>query len=224
MLANILSFADRKILQAMIPRSDVFAVDASQNMEAIITQVLSSRYSRVPVYRRSLDNIIGIIYTKDLTVAVRNQKLFLLDDIIRPAYFVPESAAVSNVLREFKQGRRHLAIVVDEYGTTSGLVTIEDLVEEIVGEIYDEYDVAEQKVARMPDGSWVVYGDETVINVNEKLNLRFSSPDATTINGFVLSKMGHIPQSGESLVIDNASIIVLESDSKRIKKLRIKKA
>jgi CBS domain containing-hemolysin-like protein len=145
----------------------------------------------------------------------------LLDDIIRPAYFVPENASVSSILREFKKGRQHMAIAVDEYGTTVGLVTIEDLVEEIVGEIYDEYDVEEKKIIQMPDSSWMVFGDETITNINEKLGLKLYSQDIITINGLIMTKLGRIPNTGETLQIGDLKIEIIESNNRRIKKLKI---
>ncbi len=146
MMKNIIEFAKTRVSQVMIPRDKVSAVNLEQAPEQIIGQIIEKEYSRVPVYRGNLDNIVGIIYSKDLALAWRGGSLFVIDDLIRPAYFVPGSARVDKVLREFKTGHQHMAIVVDEFGSTMGLATIEDLVEEIVGEIWDEYDIQENSI------------------------------------------------------------------------------
>lgn len=140
MLSSVLTFGERKIREIMAPRSGIFAVNYDSGFEKIIPQAVSSHFSRIPVYKKSVDNIIGLIYTRDLVLVRDDAVLYVLDDLLRPALFVPENAPISKVLKEFKSGGHHMAIVVDEYGVTKGLVTAEDVVEEIVGEIYDEFD------------------------------------------------------------------------------------
>ncbi len=144
-MRNILEFGKTRINQVMVSKSDIQAVDLNQEKNKIIEQIIDKEYSRVPAYRGSIDNIVGIIYSRDLALAWRNGSLFLIDDLIRPATFVPDSAHVDRVLRQFKTSHNHMALVVDEFGSTVGLVTIEDLVEELVGEIWDEYDIQEKK-------------------------------------------------------------------------------
>ena len=222
MLKNILSFAERKIYEVMIPRSEIFAVESGEKLEEIISKVISSKFSRIPVYKDSIDNIIGVIYSKDLIIAQRNKQLYVLEDIIRPAYFVPESASVDSILNEFKSGRQHLAIVVDEYGSTVGLVTIEDIVEEIVGEIYDEYDITEKTIIPLPEGSWLIRADESINRVNDELKLNLPShKEFNTIAGWLLSVFGKIPKAGEKIHWKNIEVEILEADRKRIKKVKL---
>jgi len=135
MISSVLAFGDRIVREIMAPRSRIFALNYEMGLEKMISQAVSSHFSRVPVYKNSLDNIVGLIYTRDLAVARDDQPLYVVDDLLRPALYVPESAPISRVLQEFKTGGRHIAIVVDEYGVTKGLVTAEDIAEEIVGEI-----------------------------------------------------------------------------------------
>ncbi|MDI6641433.1 MAG: hemolysin family protein [Elusimicrobiota bacterium] len=224
MLKNILSFAERKIYEVMIPHSEIFAVDQAEELEEIVRKVISSKFSRVPVYKDSIDNIIGVIYSKDLIIAQRNKQLYVLEDIIRPVYFVPESASVDNLLKEFKSGRQHMAIVVDEYGSTVGLVTIEDLVEEIVGEIYDEFDITEKTIIELPEGSWLIRADESINKVNDELKLNLPThKEFNTIAGWLLLVFGRIPVAGEKFQFKNIQIEVLEADRKRIKKVKLTK-
>lgn len=146
MLGRILDFAQKSVGEAMIPREKIFAINLNEPREKILSQVIRSGYSRVPVYKGTLDNILGIIYAKDLLYLWREGKLFLLEDLIRPVNFIPEKKKISELLREFKSGHNHLAIVVNEMGKISGLVTIEDLVEEITGEISDEFEGIKAKI------------------------------------------------------------------------------
>jgi len=221
MLRNVLSFVDQKVSEVMLPRSEIFAVNYEQPLDKIINQIISSKFSRIPIYQNTLDNIIGIIYTKDIIMMSHDNKLFVLSDLIRPAYFVLRNISLNNLLREFKQGHQHMAIVVDEYGTTVGLITIEDIIEEIVGEIYDEYDVKEKKIVNMPDNTWVILGDETVKNVNEQLGLNLFHPGVVTISGLISTKLGRIPLTGEFIELGNVIIEVIDSDRKKIKKIKL---
>jgi putative hemolysin len=199
MMRNIIDFAKTRISQVMIPRTMVSAVSLDQPQEKIIEQIIEKEYSRVPVYKGNLDNIVGIIYSKDLALAWRGGGLFVIEDLIRPAYFVPGSARVDKVLREFKTGHQHMAIVVDEFGSMMGLATIEDLVEEIVGEIWDEYDIQEKTIFPLPDGGWVIRAGESLKKINDELVLGLPVSDFDTLNGWALDLFGKIPKPGESV-------------------------
>ncbi len=221
-LSNILVFAERKVRDVMIPTSEIFAVDYNLGLDEIIERVIASKYSRVPLYRGSIDNIIGIIYAKDLIITWRNKGIFVLEDIIRGVYFVPENMSISNLLKEFRTGKHHMSIVVDEFGRTLGLVTVEDIVEEIIGEIYDEYDIREKTIIELPAGGWLIKGDETINKVNEELKLKLPvDEDFTTVAGFVLKIFGRIPTQGEKINWKDFIIEILESDNKRIKKIKL---
>lgn len=223
MMRNIIDFAKTRISQVMIPRTMVSAVSLDQPHEKIIEQIIEKEFSRVPVYRGNLDNIVGIIYSKDLALAWRGGGLFVIDDLVRPAYFVPGSARVDKVLREFKKGHQHMAIVVDEFGSMMGLATIEDLVEEIVGEIWDEYDIQEKTIFPLPDGGWVIRAGESLKKINDELVLGLPVSDFDTLNGWALDLFGKIPKPGESVRWGALEIEVDDADKKKILRLKIRK-
>ena len=224
MMKNIIDFAKTRISQVMIPRDKISAVSLDQPPEKIIDQIIEKEYSRVPVYRGNLDNIVGIIYSKDLALAWRGGSLFVIDDLIRPAYFVPGSARLDKVLREFKTGHQHMAVVVDEFGSTMGLATIEDLVEEIVGEIWDEYDIQENTIFPLPEGGWMIKAGESLKKINDELSLGLPAGDFDTLNGWALDIFGRIPKAGETVRWGSLEIEVVDTDKKKILRLKIKKS
>ncbi|MBN1822970.1 MAG: HlyC/CorC family transporter [Endomicrobiales bacterium] len=223
MMKKILDFGKTRISQVMIPLDKIQAVNLDQDPQAVVDQIIEKEYSRVPVYRGNLDNIVGIVYSKDLALAWRGGSLFVIDDLIRPAYFVPASARIDKVLREFKTGHQHMAIVVDEFGSTTGLATIEDLVEEIVGEIWDEYDIQEKAVVPLPEGGYLVKGGESLKNVNEELGLNLPENDFDTVNGWALDLFGKIPRTGEALRWGSLELTVDDADKKKIIRVKIRK-
>jgi putative hemolysin len=221
--SNIIELAYKRIFDVMIPKEDIVAVDASWGLEEIIKRLTNTKFSRVPVYKGTLDNIIGVIYTKDLVLFMQNRELLVLEDFLREVYFVVNTAHVIDVLKQFKQGKHHMAIVVDEYGSTVGLVTIEDIIEELVGEIYDEYDIKEEKIKKISGDTVIVLGDENIKVIEEYLNVKFEEENVVTINGYILTKLGIVPQIGEKFVINNLEIEILDSTKKFVKKVKIKK-
>lgn len=221
--SNIIELADKRISDVMIPKEDIVAVDASWSLQEIIEKLANTKFSRVPVYKDNLDNIIGVIYAKDLVLVMQNKELLVLEDFLREAYFVVNTAHVIDVLKQFKQGKHHMAVVVDEYGSTVGLVTIEDIIEELVGEIYDEYDIKKQKLRKISDDTIIVLGDENIKAIEESLNVKLEEEDVVTINGYILTKLGVIPEIGEKFVIGNLEIEILDSTKKFIRKLKIKR-
>ena len=224
MFSNILLFGERRIQDVMIPRTEIFAIDYNTDLDQIISRVLTSKYSRIPVYKGSIDNIIGVIYAKDLILTWQNRKLFILDDIIRPAYFMPENVLVDNLIREFKTGRHHMAVVVDEYGVTQGLITVEDVVEEIVGEIYDEYDIREKSITDIPGTNLVIKATRSIHKVNEELKLGVPPTRAfTTVGGWVLTLFKKIPSQGEKIKWKEFTIEIIEADRKKVKTIKITK-
>jgi putative hemolysin len=223
MMKNIIDFAKIRVSQVMIPRDKISAVSLDQPPEQIIEQIIEKEYSRVPVYRGNLDNIVGIIYSKDLALAWRGGSLFVINDLIRPAYFVPASARIDKVLREFKTGHQHMAVVVDEFGSTTGIATIEDLVEEIVGEIWDEYDIQESTTFPLPEGGWMIKAGESLKKINDELLLDLPANDFDTLNGWALDLFGKIPKAGESVKWGALEVEVIDADKKKILRLKIKK-
>src|SRR3989339_1844042 len=222
-MENILDFGTTRINQVMIPRAQVQAVDLNQEQEKIIDQIIEKGYSRVPVYRGNLDNIAGIIYSKDLAFAWRGGSLFVIADLIRPAYFVPGAARTDKVLRDFKSGHQHMAIVVDEYGSTIGVVTIEDLVEEIVGDIWDEYDIQKKTIIPFPDGSYLVRAAESIDTLNSQLNLSLPAGEFNTVGGWALDMFGRIPKIGDSVRWGDLEIEIVDADKTKIQRIKIKK-
>jgi len=229
-LKNVVDFRQKRIKDVMIPRRKITAVDISRPREEIFEKIIKSGYSRIPAYRDgNLDNIAGIIYAKDIAYSYRNKDLIVIDDLLRPAYFFPENLPVDKLLPKFREGRFHMAIIVDEHGLVTGLVTIEDIVEEIVGEVWDEHDLVETSVSEhLPDGSIVYKGDvslNTVMNDFKGLNIPLDEADYSTVGGWAAVLFGEIPATGARLKIDgNFEIEIVDSEPKRIKKVRISKA
>lgn len=219
--SNILEIADKRVYDVMIPKEEIVAVDGTLPLEEIIEKLSSVKYSRIPVYKNNLDNIIGIVYMKDLILAMQNKEIIVLEDLLREPYFVIDTAKIIDVLKNFKQGKYHMAIVVDEYGSTVGLVTIEDIIEEIVGEIYDEYDIREEKIKFIDKNILIVSGDESIKNVAEVLGKKFDDEEVATIGGYVVTKLGYIPDIGQKIKINDLDIEILDATDKVIKKMKI---
>ena len=219
---NIMDFSEIRVSQVMTSRSELFAVDIEQSRQTIIKSIIDSQYSRVPVYKKHLNAIVGIIYSKDLALSWRNSDIIILEDLIRPVYYVPESAKVNLVLKEFKSGRRHLAVVVDEFGLTSGIVSIEDLLEEIVGEVLDEYDKEEKHIITYGHYGHLrhlIDAQESVLDVNEKIGIDIPDGDYSTIGGWALSLFGKIPKAGEKIYWKNFKIEIEQADEKKIHRI-----
>ncbi|MBU1298624.1 MAG: hemolysin family protein, partial [Bacteroidetes bacterium] len=177
LITSIFEFTDTTAKEVMIPRTDVVAVSIDTPREKLVNIVLEEGYSRLPVYSGSIDNIIGIIYTKDLISLLEHRDIILLQDIIRPAYFVPEAKKISKLMRELQQQKIHIAIVVDEFGGTEGIITMEDILEEIVGEIHDEYDEELKEIETSADGTVLVNARINIKDFNEKFNANIPEDD-----------------------------------------------
>jgi CBS domain containing-hemolysin-like protein len=225
LLKSIVDFGDTLVREVMTPRPDIVAIQADKTLDDLRALFREQEYSRIPVFRDNLDNILGFVYVKDL---------ILLDDAekwdapitkhLRPAHFVPETKQVSELLREFQQQRIQSAIVVDEYGGTAGLVTLEDLVEEIFGEIRDEYDVEAEPVVDEGNGSFVFSGAVDVDEIADRLHVPIEREGFETVGGFLLSHLGHVPAVGESFDIDGLHVEVIDAERRRVRKVRITRA
>jgi len=224
MIQSSLEFGETIVREVMVPRIDMQCVDINDEREEIFKKIMNMQYSRVPVYKGNVDNVIGIVYTKDLLTALRNTELIIMEDIMRQAYFVPETKKISELLEEFRKGRMHLAIVVDEYGVTTGLVTIEDLIEEITGEILDEYDVEEGTIVKLADGTAIVYAKEDLDKINEELGLELPAGEFDSLGGLVVDLFGRVPRAEEEINFGNLKFVVQEADRRKIIKLRIVKS
>lgn len=223
LIKSILEFTDTTVKEIMVPRTDIFAVDIATPREKLVRILIDQGYTRVPVFRESIDHIIGIIYTKDLLGVFEHRDLILLQDILRPPYMVPESKKISVLLKELQKNRQHMAIVIDEFGGTEGIITIEDIVEEIVGEIRDEYDEEHPEIETSIDGLPLVNGGISIHDFNEQFKTEVpEDPEYDTISGFLHKKTGRIPDLYEEIKHENISFIVVKKNERRIRQLKIK--
>jgi CBS domain containing-hemolysin-like protein len=208
--------------EIMVPRIDVCALEVSASLQEAVDLVVKEEYSRIPVYEETIDRVIGILNAKDLLRYWRtDSSRVYLKDLVRPVYFIPESKRLDELLKEMRDQQAHLAIVVDEYGGTAGLVTMEDLLEEIVGEIYDEYDVVEPSIERIADNQAIIDARMPVEEVNRALSLDLPSTEVNTIGGFVYHHLGKIPSPGDVIETDHLHIEVCSVSGRRIRKLKV---
>ncbi len=224
MVSGVFDFKDTIVRKVMTPRPDITAIDVDTPTDEILRVVSASGHSRLPVYEDNLDNIIGVIHVKDVLHDVADGSMDAsVRALMRPALFVPESKRGSFLLAELRRQKIPLAVVRDEYGVVSGVVTIEDLIEEIVGDILDEYDLEEETLTRVADGVWLVEGSVLLENLSEPLEVEFPTDEADTIGGFVFSLSGHQPEQGESVEFPPYRLIVEQTDGKRVQKVRIER-
>lgn len=224
LLKSILEFTDTTVKEIMVPRTDVVAVDISITRERLIKVVIDEGYTRIPVYDQTIDNIVGIMYTKDLLSMLEHRDVIILQDILRPAYFIPESKKISALLRELQMKKQHMAIVVDEFGGTEGIITMEDILEEIVGEIRDEYDEDLYDIIPSNDGSVVVNAGMSIHDFNEQFHAQIpDDEDYETISGFLHKLTGKIPELYEEIQYENLTFIVIRKKESRIRQVKIRK-
>jgi putative hemolysin len=198
-IENILEFNDLKSNEVMIPRTEMIAVDLTEEKEVILKEIIKTGHSLVPAYEETTDNIIGVIHTKDLMRRYIEEKNISIKNLVRPAYFIPETKPISEVLKEMQRRGERLAIVTDEYGGTEGLITLEDILEEIVGEIKDKTKNEESEFSRFPDGTFCILGSMDIDDFNESFNYTIpESEEYNTIAGFVAEKTGMIMSQGDS--------------------------
>jgi putative hemolysin len=222
MIHSIFSFADTVVRKVMVPRIDMTCLDAETPLEQALKVVLEAGHSRIPVFEGTVDTIVGIVHAKDLLQPLMaGQGSRRLREVMRPPLFVPEGKKVGELLREFKRSKLQLAIVVDEYGGTSGLVTVEDLLEEIVGEIQDEYDVEEPDVVVLNDRVSVLDARLPLEDVNDRLDLELPTEEYDTIGGFVFGLLGRLPAQGDVVSYGPLDFVVEQTDGHRIQKVRV---
>ena len=229
LLQSIVDFGDTLVREVMTPRPDMMAIRADATFDEVRAFFREQEYSRIPVYKENLDNIVGFVFIKDLLRldAPPSGKLPLQPDLarfIRPATFVPETKRVAEMLREFQRKQVQIAIVVDEYGGTAGLVTIEDLLEEIVGEIRDEYDVETEPVVDVGKGSFVFSAKVNIAEVHDRLGVEIEPEGFETVGGYLLTRVGRVPSVGEVFDFDGLEVEVLEAERRRIHKVRMRLA
>jgi CBS domain containing-hemolysin-like protein len=227
LLQSIVDFGDTLVREVMTPRPDMVAISADATLADLRELFQEQEYSRIPVYGENLDNILGLVYVKDLIQlegATDDAQLQPdLPQLLRPATFVPETKRVADLLKEFQRKQTQIAIVVDEYGGTAGLATIEDLLEEIVGEIRDEYDVETEPVTEEPDGSFIFSGKVNFDEVCDRLDVAVEPEGFETVGGYVLTRVGRVPAVGETFELDGMQVEVLEAERRRIHRVRFRR-
>jgi gliding motility-associated protein GldE len=228
LISSIVSFAGLSVSEVMTPRVDIYAVSADESYEKTVNVITQSGHSRIPVYKDNIDEIIGILFAKDLLVFVKMPNLikdFSLKSLIKKTLFVPETKLIGDLLKEFQEKKVHLAIVVDEYGGTAGLISLEDIIEEVVGDIWDEFDKEENHILKINDNQYVALGKTKLDEINETLDVNISveDDDYDTLGGFILNKAGSIPKDNYTFIDQDVKFIVKEIQNKRIKKVIIEK-
>jgi putative hemolysin len=225
LLQSIVEFSDTLVREVMTPRPDIVAITENATIPELRGLFREQEYSRIPVYKENLDNILGVIFVKDLIrLADGSNDADSILPLVRPATFVPETKRVSDLLKEFQRKQVQLAIVVDEYGGTAGLATLEDLLEEIVGEIRDEYDVEAEPVVEVGQGTYVFSGKANFAEVRDRLHVEIVPEGFETVGGYVLTRVGRVPSVGETFELDGLVVEVVEAERRRIHRVKIRRA
>jgi CBS domain containing-hemolysin-like protein len=224
LIHSIFEFGDTVVREVMVPRPDMVGVEADATVDEALEKAISAGYSRLPAFGEGPDDILGLVYLKDIIRRTRENGQGgngALRELVRPAVFVPEQKKVAELLREMQKDKFHMAIVIDEYGGTAGLVTLEDLLEEIVGEIVDEYDVEVPRVERLPDGGLRVAGGTPIDEVNELLEIELPDTDWDTVGGLMFNLLGHVPVEGEAVDFQGLEFRAERVQGRRILTVRI---
>jgi CBS domain containing-hemolysin-like protein len=221
MIQSILSFRDTLAREIMVPRTDAVIISANTPIEKLLQLVIQEGHSRFPVHGGSIDNIIGILHVKDLLTFWSEEHLDL-KDILRTPYFIPETKKISHLLRELRDKKSHMAIVIDEYGGTAGLVTIEDIIEEIIGEIRDEYDNDETLMVATDEGDLVVDARLEIEKLVEHFNLEVPKGNFESVGGFIISLLGRVPQPQETITHAPLEMTIESADARKIRKVRVR--
>lgn len=218
MVESVLSFSDLEVRDVMISRSQMDVVRLNDSLDRLISYVTETTHSRFPVIGEDKDDVLGILHAKDLLKYFSNPEKFNLKDILRPAHFVPESKSLSALLKECRASRNHLVMVVDEYGGVSGLITIEDLIEEIIGDIEDEFDEdnTAQNIIEISPNKFQVKATTEIEDINIFFDTQFSDEEVDTIGGLVIQELGHMPQKGEKVILGKLKLSVARMDNRRL--------
>ena len=222
LIQSIVELGDRRVRDVMTPRSDIVAIPVQATIEEALRTMVETRYSRLPVYREHLDDIEGIVVLRDLVIAYLSGRAHeRVTTVMRPAYFVPETKRAAELLQEMRRARLHIALVVDEYGGVAGLVTLEDLLEEIIGEIHDEGQPESAEILAQPDGTFLVKGTTDVRKLELFFHTEIESDDFTTVAGLILKHLDHLPTIGEGIEYKGFRFEVVDADARRIRTVRI---
>lgn len=223
MIHSVFQLGDTIVREIMIPRMDITAISIDATFDEIILTSIKEGHSRIPIFQDTADNIIGILLVKDLLEFLKTgERPFRIpQELIHPAYYVPESKRVDELLRELRRAKTHMAIVIDEYGGTAGIVTIEDILEEIVGEIQDEYDTEPAPIQVLDDGSTLIDGRLSIEEVNDLFRVKLPTEEFETIGGFVVGELGHAPVLGEEIKIQQLRIVIDRVEQRRLSRIRV---
>jgi CBS domain containing-hemolysin-like protein len=222
MLSQIMEFGNTVVREVMVPRVDVKFLDIDRPSGELIEQAINLRHSRIPVYRDNLDTIIGILYVKDLLPVLAKKQEPDIEKVLRRPYFVPETKRIRDLLMEFRQGREHAAIAVDEYGVPAGLVTIEDIVEEITGEIFDEYDIRKKRIVRLDENTWEISAVEDLDKINDELGLDLPEDAYDSLGGLIVGELGKVPDVGEGFRYRKYKFEILKATPTRVISVQLK--
>ncbi|UCD63085.1 MAG: HlyC/CorC family transporter [Candidatus Zixiibacteriota bacterium] len=223
LVKSVFAFADMTVRRSMTPRTDMVAIDVNAHPREILNRIIEDGYSRYPIYERDLDNIIGILYTKDIIVHKLNPELIILTDLLRKPLFVPDSMPLSQLLKIFQRKKRHIAVVLDEFGGTAGIITLEDILEELVGEIQDEYDTERPALVKHSDTVAFAEGAVWPGEINELMDSDLPEDKAETIAGLFIDQLGRLPEKDETVTIADMKISVLEREENRLVRLKLEK-
>lgn len=222
MIQGIFSFRDTIAREIMVPRTDTVYADAGTKISEIIQLIIQSGHSRIPIFQDNIDNIVGTLHAKDLLpfwgtgdIAIR--------EIMRSPYFIPETKKISEVLKDLRDNKSHMAIVIDEYGGTAGILTLEDIIEEIIGEVMDEYDAEQKLILEHEDGSITVNARLDIEKLEDFLDVEFPEGDFESVGGFIISLLGKVPEINEKIVYENLEITIETATSRKIDRVRIRK-
>jgi CBS domain containing-hemolysin-like protein len=223
MIDKVFLFGDKDAADVMVARPDVVAISVELPPEQALAAVLDSPYTRYPVFRESLDDIVGVLHVRDLFTAVHDFGIasVRLEEIVRQAYIVPETKDLASLLQDFRRTNNHFAVVVDEYGGMAGICTLEDLLEEIVGEIEDEFDVAEEQIEQVDDDTYRIDGMFPIDEFNERFGTELPDEDFHTVGGFVFGQLGRAPEPGDDVMYDGMRFDVIEVEGNRIERIAV---
>lgn len=222
MIFNVFEFADSQVKDVMVQRVDIVAVDVNSTYDEVINLIKTEQFSRIPVYRENIDDIIGILNVKDLIIAFQSEDNFNVSDYMREPYYTFEFKNIAELFKEMKKTRNHMAVVLDEYGGNVGIVTIEDLIEEVVGEIEDEYDdESDSDIIVVKEDEYIVDGSARLDYIGDLIGITMESEEFDSVGGLVIGELGRFPEKNEEVKINNVKFIVEDIDKNRIKKVRI---
>lgn len=221
MLRNIFELGRTPINEIMVPAPDIVLVDVETSIKDTLAIFAQRQFTRLPVYKDTTDNIIGIVHLKDIFLILPKQEEKVLNDILRPILFVPETLKVNQLLRELREQHVHMAIVIDEHGIITGLITLEDVLEEIVGEISDEHEMVREKFIKLKTGGWLINGNIPLEEVGEIIGIEFEAESALTLGGFLTEQFAHVPKKGEQIIYKDFKFQVQEASLKRVQRVLV---